>query len=91
MAQGDGKTPGTGSSSPFGDGQGGISGGRAAPFDQFAQSNPQRPVSPTSFPKGQVPAGGEILKADPVAGSIRAAQIGTTATNNRPPFRTRGA
>jgi len=88
---GDGKTPGTGSSSPFGDGQGGISGGRAAPFDQFAQSNPQKPTSFGSFPKGQIPASGEILKADPVAGSIRAAQIGTTAMNNRPSFRTRGA
>jgi hypothetical protein len=88
---GDGKTPGNGSSNPFGNGQGGAGGTRAAPFDMNAQSNPQRPMSATSFPKGQVPAGGEILKADPNAGSIRQSTIGTTATTNRPPFRVRGS
>lgn len=86
----DGKTPGNGNSNPFGNGQGSVSGGRAAPFDMQAQQNPQRPVSAASFPTQQVPAGGPILKADPVAGPQRQATIGTTATTNRPPFRVRG-
>ncbi|TXH48730.1 MAG: hypothetical protein E6Q97_24190 [Desulfurellales bacterium] len=91
MAQGDGKTPGNGSSNPFGNGQGQASGSRAAPFDPTAQSNPQRPMSESSFPTQQVPAGGKTLFADPNGGSIRQAQIGTTAGNNRSPFRVRGS
>lgn len=87
MAQGDGKTPGNGSNNPFGNGQGSAAGTRAAPFDMQAQVNPQRPMSTTSYPMNQIPAGGQILKADPTAGSTRAAQIGTTAGANRPPFR----
>lgn len=87
---GDGKTPGNGNTNPFGNGQGSVSGGRAAPFDMQGQSNPQRTMSTTSFPMQQIPAGGPILKADPVAGSQRQAQIGTTAGTNRPPFRVRG-
>jgi len=89
MAQ-DGKTPGNGTSNPFGNGQGSVSGPRAAPFDMQAQQNPQRPMSEMSFPTNQVPPGGKNNFADLVAGSQRAAQIGTTATTNTPPFRVRG-
>ena len=89
MATGDGKTLGNGSSSPFGDGQGGMSSaGRAAPFDMTVQSNPQKPAS---YNLNQVPAGGRILFADPNGGTIRSAQIGTTAGSNRAPFKVRGS
>lgn len=89
MATGDGKTPGNGSTSPFGDGQGGMSSaGRAAPFNPALQSNPQKPAQ---YDVNQVPAGGRILFADPNGGSIRSAQIGTTAGSNRVPFKVRGS
>lgn len=88
MAQGDGKTPGTGSNNPFGNGMGSVSGTRAAPFDMNAQQNPQRPRG--ADPSMQQIIGDGILRADPNGGGIRTAQIGTIAATNRPPFSLKG-
>lgn len=87
-----GKQPGNGSSSPFGNGSGGSGGGRAVPFNQHAQSNPQKPVANVEIDTASMPAGGPMLYADAQRGSPSAADVGAGSLGGgKPPFRLKGA
>lgn len=79
--------PGDGQTNPFGNGKGGAA-GKAPPFDQNAQSNPQKPYQP-ELATAQTPAGGTMLYADP-PNAASSDDVGTKATGNRPPFRLKG-
>jgi hypothetical protein len=96
QGQGDGKnspfvgSPGT-SKGTFNPQTGqGTSSGKAPPFDQYAQQNPQQKGGAFDIQAAQTPAGGPMLYADPPGNAPSAADVGTTAGANRPPFRLKG-
>ncbi len=64
---GQGTTPGAGKAKPFDPqtGTGSSAGGKAAPFDQFAQSNPQAGYNDVELAQVVTADGGRVLKADP--------------------------